>query len=203
MGSHPMGAKRRHPAYSHVTDNAKEQLTCDGMYKMPILGTIANDKRLKLVRSHISPDMSVLDVGCGTGWLVEKLRKEGFNVIGIDPNLPSGHSKNFLLERSAYETGFADDSFDCIICLETIEHLEPRVYEEIKRIAKDSSRLIVTTPKKRWNGIVELLSRVGLADPLVSPHINIVDPLDLPFLLEQTGSFMLLEWYGIYRVVKS
>jgi 2-polyprenyl-3-methyl-5-hydroxy-6-metoxy-1,4-benzoquinol methylase len=169
---------------------------------MPLLGAIANERRFKLVRSNISKEMSILDVGCGTGWLVEALRNEGFDAKGIDPNLPIEDSKTHLLRRSAYETHFADNTFDCIICLETIEHLEPRAYGEIKRIAKDSSKLIVTTPKKRWNGLIEFLTAARLTDPLVTPHINLVSPSDIPFLQEEIGSFMVLEWYGIYKIQK-
>ena len=115
---------------------------------------------------------------------------------------PGSSSKSYLLKGVADETGFADESFDCIILLETLEHLSPRVYAEIKRIAKDRGELILTTPKKRWNWLIELLSTRGLADPLVTPHINLVGPWDIPFELETFGSFMFLEWYGIYRIHK-
>jgi len=147
--------------------------------------------------------MSILDLGCGNGLLVERLRGDGFNAIGIDPNLPESKSFGYLLKRSAYRTEFSDNSFDCIICIETIEHLEPRVYGEIRRIGKDGCKLIMTTPKKRWNTLIETLSSLGLADPLVTPHINLVDPLDLPFRLERAASFMGLEWYGIYSIIKA
>jgi 2-polyprenyl-3-methyl-5-hydroxy-6-metoxy-1,4-benzoquinol methylase len=164
---------------------------------MSPIGRIADRKRGELVRSYISKEMAILDLGCGTGWLVELLRREGYDAIGIDPNLPDSNLRGYLLRRSAYETGFVDSSFDCITCLETIEHLEPRVYAEIRRISKHRGKLIVTTPKKRWNPLIELLSSAGLADPLVTAHINLVSPQDIPFLLEESGPFMWLEWYGV------
>ncbi len=167
-----------------------------------VLGRVASRKRMHIVRSLIAKKMAILDLGCGTGWLVKLLRGEGYMVIGVDTNLPDADTSSYLLRRSAYETGFADNAFDCIICLETIEHLEPRVYTEIKRISNNGARLLVTTPKKRWNWLVEILSRVGLSSPLVTPHINCVDPPDIPFDLEVSRSFMFLEWYGIYTIRK-
>jgi 2-polyprenyl-3-methyl-5-hydroxy-6-metoxy-1,4-benzoquinol methylase len=146
--------------------------------------------------------MDILDLGCGSGWLVEALRSDGYNAIGIDPSLSDSNSRSYLLSRSAYGTGFTDGSFDCIICLETIEHLEPRVFGEIARIGKDGGKLILTTPKRRWNWFIELLSSAGLADSLVTPHINLVSPDEIPFVLEETGSFMFFEWYGVYRIRK-
>jgi len=166
-----------------------------------LLGRIADRKRTRLVHSLVSKNMVILDLGCGTGWLVEMLRREGYNAVGIDPNLPNANS-SYLLKRSAYETGFVNDRFDCIICLETIEHLEPRVYTEIERISKNEGRLLITTPKKKWNRLTEFLSSTGLTEPLVTPHINLVDPHDIPFDLQASGSLMFLEWYGVYMIRK-
>ena len=174
----------------------------DEMRIMTIIGWVANHKSLRFVTAELSPDLSVLDLGCGNGWFVESLRQRGFDIIGIDPNLPTHAETHYLQRKSAYESGFDDDTFDCIICLETIEHLEPRVYTEIKRILKRGGKLIVTTPKKRWNWFVELLSKVGLSDPIVTPHVNVVDPDDVPFELAKHGSFMFFEWWGIYRIRK-
>ena len=156
---------------------------------------------ITLLQEHTSNMNSVLDLGCGTGWLVEMLRREGYNAVGIDSNLPDTNS-SYLSKRSAYETRFVDDRFDCIICLETIEHLDPRVYNEIERISKNEGKLLITTPKKKWNKLVEFLSFTGLTEPLVTPHINLVDPHDIPFDLQASGSFMFLEWYGVYVIRK-
>lgn len=142
--------------------------------------------------------MEILDLGCGDGWLVKTLRNNGFKVIGIDPNLPVNAATNFLLRRNAYETGFKDNTFDFVICLETIEHLGPKVYPEIRRILKQNGRIFVTTPKKRWNWVIELLSAARLSDPLVTPHTNLVDPDEIPFELVKYDSFFLFEWWGIY-----
>ncbi|MGA2628256.1 MAG: class I SAM-dependent methyltransferase [Candidatus Bathyarchaeia archaeon] len=166
---------------------------------MAILGWIADRKRLRIVAKEISPDMAILDLGCGDGWLVNALRNRGFNIVGIDPNLPDGPESPYLHRRSAYETGFDDDTFDCIICVETIEHLEPRAYAEIERILKSSGKLIVTTPKKKWNWLIEILSFLRLSHPLVTPHINLVDPDEIPLQLVRYNSSMLLGWWGIYR----
>ncbi len=166
---------------------------------MTIIGRIVDRKRLHLVAKEISSDMAVLDLGCGVGWLVNVLRNSGFNIVGVDLNLPAGSETSYLLRRSAYETGFDDDMFDCVICLEVIEHLEPKVYSEIKRILKKGGKLIITTPKRRWNWLIELLSSLRLSDPLVTHHINLVDPDEIPLDLVKHSRFMLFEWWGIYH----
>lgn len=165
---------------------------------MTIIDELADRKRLHLVIKEISGQKAILDLGCGEGWLVKSLRSSGFNIVGLDPNLPVNSENNYLFRKSAYDTGFEDDTFDCILCIETIEHLEPRAYAEIKRILTRGGMLFVTTPKKRWNWLIEFLSSLRLIDPLVTPHINLVDPDDMPFELVRRNSFMLFEWWGIY-----
>lgn len=157
---------------------------------------------MNIARSLVTKKMTILDMGCGSGWLVRTLRAGGFDAIGIDSSLEETSTSDYLLRRSAYETGFEDNTFDCILCLETIEHFEPRVYSEIKRIAKDGALLLIITPRKKWNWLGELLSRLGLSSPLVTPHINCVGPKDLPFELKESHSFMVIEWYGIYAIHK-
>ena len=76
--------------------------------------------------------------------------------MGNRSELPPHSETSYLLSRSVYETGFDDDAFDCIIRSVRFEHPEPRAYADIKRIQKP--KLIVSTPKKRWNWFIELLS---------------------------------------------
>jgi len=165
---------------------------------LAIIGRLANRKRMNLIVRENSRHMAILDLGCGEGEVVRTLRSDGFNIIGIDPNLPAGSETSYLLRKSAYETGFEDNTFDCVLCLETIEHLDPKVYLEISRILKRGGKLFVTTPKRRWNWLIEFLSSIRLSDPLVTPHINLVDPQDIPLELIRHKSFMLVEWWGIY-----
>jgi len=169
---------------------------------MTLLGRFAEWQRLRIIRTVITRSMTILDLGCGSGTLVDRLRREGFNVIGVDLNLPDSKVGVHLLRRNAYSTGFDDNSFDCVVCIETIEHLEPRVYDEICRITRDGGILILTTPKKRWDPLIRFLSSLGLTDEFVTPHINLVEPKDLPFILESSGSLLALEWYGVYRILK-
>jgi SAM-dependent methyltransferase len=145
--------------------------------------------------------MKILDLGCGTGWLVKELRGRGYDATGIDINLPD-KSPEYLKKGDAYMTGFPDDAFDCVACFETIEHFERKVYAEIKRVTKPDGMLILTTPKKRFNWIVDMLSSSGVIDPEVTPHVNVVGPEDIPFNRKEGGSFMVLEWWGVYTVKK-
>jgi SAM-dependent methyltransferase len=166
---------------------------------MSLLGKIADKKRLELILKEIAyskSQLKVLDLGCGDGWLVKKLECD-CDIIGVDNNLKK-ETKN-LLRISAYDLPFQSNYFDYVIAVEIIEHLEPKVYKEIKRILKQDGMLIVTSPKPRWNWLIKVLSGIGLSDPLITKHINPVYPDDLPFKLLKKQSLLFIEWFGVFK----
>jgi len=167
---------------------------------MSLLGMIADRKRLGLILNEVNNPagpMKILDLGCGNGWFVKKLNSMGIGTIGIDINL-EGETEN-LIRTSAYDLPFPENYFDCVLAIEIIEHLEPRVYKEIGRVLKPGGKLIVTSPIPKWNWLVEILCNSGLADPLVTPHMNCIKSEDLPFKLLKKRSFLLIEWFGVFE----
>ena len=81
----------------------------------------------------------ILDIGCGDKFLQNSIKRYGGEYIGIDID-------NCNLENE--KTDFEDDYFDMVICLALIEHLfDPgNLLEEIKRVLKKDSPLILSTP---------------------------------------------------------
>ena len=46
----------------------------------------ATERFAALVRTHLSPDSRILDLGCGRGGLVEQLNHPLAQIVGIDPD---------------------------------------------------------------------------------------------------------------------
>ncbi len=100
---------------------------------------------------------SVLEVGCGAGYSMEELRtffKEGttFTACDIDPELVRlTKEKNPSVDcqtASIYALPYADHSFDCVFCLEVLEHLEEpeKALAELARVSK--KYIIASTPRE-------------------------------------------------------
>lgn len=86
---------------------------------------------------------TVLDTGCGRGWLVKFLKEFGANVIGLDYSQYSVDNK--VSDRVMYGdmtdlSQFPDNTFHLVISRENLEHLTveqaDKAFAEIVRVSK-------------------------------------------------------------------
>ena len=88
-----------------------------------------------------------VDLGCGEGFWTERLKQNGWNVIGVDiaPHYP-GATTHDLNNRIP----FPDASVDLVFSLATIAYITDtkQFIAEIRRVLRANGRYIITTPNK-------------------------------------------------------
>ena len=104
---------------------------------------------------------NVLDYGCGAGHLLKEMLAEStVNFYGLDFSADSINETRQRTESKAnlrqlllvsdLPTAFADEQFDSITLIETIEHLQDDILhetmQEIFRILKPGGKVFITTP---------------------------------------------------------
>lgn len=113
---------------------------------------------------------SILDVGCGKGFMLYDLKKilPKANIAGIDIsryaiNNSKKEIKKYLKVANAKKLPFPDNSFDVVIAINTIHNLNKKecadAIQEINRVSKKNSFIVVdayntANQKKRmfkWN----------------------------------------------------
>ena len=141
----------------------------------------------------------VYDLGCGTGYLIDKLDNMGFDSYGID--VEKLHHKVFVANLND-NIPFDNSSGDIVVSLAVIEHLEnpEKFLSEIYRILKPQGKIILTTPSKLAKPILEFLAfKLKIIDAKeISDHKRYYSLKSLQQALKQAGfdnikinSFML------------
>jgi ubiquinone/menaquinone biosynthesis C-methylase UbiE len=112
------------------------------------------DLRDERTLSCIGPEKDILDLGCGEGITLEKIlrRFPDRNVLGID----YGEEKIRICQEhhlparqgSAYALNLKDQSWDCCLLLEVIEHLEEpqKALREVHRVLRKEGLFLLIFP---------------------------------------------------------
>jgi len=143
--------------------NYLEHYTLDGEYfdyfKKRERASFEAERRLREYILSLIPKKSelILDIGSGSAWLAKQIDKNK-RIISLDISLNNikkalsdyPFENHYGVVGDAYHLSFADNSFDCIVAAEIIEHLEtPAAFIEqaIKKLKKNGT-LIISTPYK-------------------------------------------------------
>ena len=115
--------------------------------------TDLTEKQIRFVLKSIGKDTkSILDVGSGKGYLLQRIKKENpeIKLAGLDvvKNVHIAGVDSYQGNITAMP--FADEAFDTVICTHTIEHILnlQAAVKELQRVAKN--QLIVVTPCQRY-----------------------------------------------------
>ena len=105
----------------------------------------------------------VLDIGCGSS-----IEAQSFNyAIGMDLSLEKMRFMRRyaipVVQGSAFALPFRDQSFDCVVCSEVIEHVrfDDVLFHEINRVLMPGGTLVIGTPdyaRVEWR-VIEALYR--------------------------------------------
>lgn len=116
-------------------------------------------RRQRVLELFDKPGGKVLDVGCGSGIMVEALLERGCSFWGVDPapGMIEDATKRFgdvpnvhLAVGSAESLAFPDNYFDAVLCMGVVERVKDDrlALAEMIRVLKKDGTLVVTMPNK-------------------------------------------------------
>lgn len=152
--------------------------------------------------------LKVLDVGCGTGHQLAKLRELGFDVAGIDASPEMlGHARKLNPEADVRladveSIPFASGQFDYVLCVEVLRYLRDPgpCLREMARVLKPGGTCFVTAlPLFNLNGywVINRLAGILPTRRLVRLQQYFITSGGLRGSLEQSG-FRQIEVHGVY-----
>jgi 2-polyprenyl-3-methyl-5-hydroxy-6-metoxy-1,4-benzoquinol methylase len=144
----PGGIKKIYSDFFKLHENKKVMmLHRKDLYMSGPPHTQGSQKMLELVSKHAGK--TILDIGCGHGVNCIELNRRGFQCSGIEANEEYFKEAQKYFEAyhmKAEELEFPDKSFDSVIMLEVLEHLEDphKALQEAARMARKN--LILSVP---------------------------------------------------------
>lgn len=105
-----------------------------------------------IAQSRLPEGTQILDVGCGTGAMVEALRQRGFAAHGVDPwAVESNLDQTFFKAGQAECIPWPDGSFGAACAFDVLEHADDRrALAELFRVLVPGGALFVSVPAYDW-----------------------------------------------------
>lgn len=102
---------------------------------------------------NLPKDSRILDMGCGSGYFLEKMRELGFtDIVGVtmdDQDIQQCEDKGLtVFKQDMTFTDFKDGEFDFLFCRQALEHSPCPALTlcEFNRIVKDNGYLYIEVP---------------------------------------------------------
>jgi SAM-dependent methyltransferase len=112
-------------------------------------------RRVKMLSGHLKPEMTVLELGCGTGYFTRELARSGADIVAIDvsPELLEIARTNCSAPNVRYEIQnacaltYSNATFDSAVGSSVLHHLEiEEAVREIYRVLKPGGTIYFTEP---------------------------------------------------------
>ena len=143
------------------------------------------------ILADVFPRQSMLDVGCGPGFLVELLRERGVEAGGIDP---SPAAKALAVNRwviQGYPANCPDKMADVVICREVIEHLSVnQITEMVADLFRLAKRVVYITTRFSADSVFDCATK----DDLDPTHISMLSQPFLRSLCVLNGGTRRRDW---------
>lgn len=139
----------------------------------------------------LQPNASLLEVGCGSGWMLQIMKDLGYNVEGVDFDfsaVENARNKGLCVKHGTLQSqNYLDNHFDVITMSHLIEHVhEPlKLLQECYRILKPGGTLVVVTPNINALGHTYFQESWLHLDP--PRHLHIFTPNSLENLTKKAG----------------
>ena len=155
----------------------------------------------ELIQKDITPDDTVLDLGCGIMQATDELKAK--SILGVDLwDVYLNHIKNLhptCMINMDETDRFMDESFDVVICLDVVEHLDKKlaikILDECERICR--KKAIIYTPNEFKNNDQATEGAWNLGENIHQKHLCLIERADLKVRGYNVTNPMGEGWLGI------
>ncbi len=145
---------------------------------------------IKFLKFNIPESSHVLEIGCGTGYLLNALKPSRGVGIDISPGMISIAKEKYchleFFQMNA-ENIHLEETFDFIVISDTLGYFEDiqRAFKELAKVVHPGTRIIITYHNFLWQPLLKVAEWLRLKMP--QPHLNWLNKPDIINLLQLEG----------------
>lgn len=169
-------------------------------HKLPWQWRKSLDMQVKLIKKHLKKDGHILEIGCGQGLLLKLLKKESYNVTGLEPSIAASstaRSSGLNVITGEFPQDIPTNTeYDLIIMSHVLEHLENplEVIKEIRKITKKDGKLLLI--QTNYKGLVPKRYKEKWYAWVPEHHFWHFSPEGLQLILKKQGYHTLQNEYS-------
>lgn len=159
-----------------------------------LLPTVGDAAEMEMMRIPAGESGTLLDVGCGSGGFLQRMRAVGWRVMGTEPD-PKAAARlrdelGFPVFGSLDDIETQQERFDVITLSHVVEHLPDPLatLQQLSRLLASGGRMILTTPNAKglgarlfgetWRGLepprhFNVFSRHSLAEAIATAGLRV------------------------------
>lgn len=159
----------------------------------------------RILRFHVPPGASVLEIGCGTGDLLQALAPKRGVGVDISPKTVerarARHPSLTFIAGDAENLPF-EETFDYVILSDLLGYLEDvqRTFEELRKVCHARTRVIVTYYNYLWEPVLRAGEKLGMKRP--QPDQNWLALGDIQNLLSLANFQTITKGYRLLLPVR-
>jgi 2-polyprenyl-3-methyl-5-hydroxy-6-metoxy-1,4-benzoquinol methylase len=133
---------------SYVSHQDKSNNLTNFLYK--IIRKVTIRHKLNWLNTFNSKKGNLLDIGCGTGYLLEAAARDGWKGIGIEPDPTArklANSKNLEVESEISKV-YKKEHYQCITMFHVLEHVHQlrKLGKKLSKMLKTEGTLLIAVP---------------------------------------------------------
>lgn len=177
--------------------NIKNQYEIRGKFESGLI----DERERRNITVELAEGDTLLEIGCADGVMTADLSKKIPNIIASDISLAYLRQAKKIVVSAKFvrldihELPFDNESFDCVICTEVLEHVYSpyKALDEIHRILKPKGSLILSVPNNMtfirifWH-LMKRKENFSRLDTM-NMHINFFDTGSILELLRKSGYY--------------
>jgi SAM-dependent methyltransferase len=131
-----------------INEFEKEYYESDSFWSGEMVRDEGNTKRIELTGEFVLPDVNnLIDIGCGNGVFLEymKSKNPALKLVGVERSkVALSYVTTDKIFGSIDDIPVGDGDFDCVTCLQVLEHLTCDIYEKsLDELARVSAKYII------------------------------------------------------------